>query len=171
MDDPTRARMLDGLRRAYQAEIDGHHFYRMAALSTSDDQGREVFELLAKEEMDHANFLKAQHASIASTGAPDATVALGPQADLAGTSPIFSDRLRQRVQGAHFEMSALSIGIQLELSAEQFYRAEAAATDHPKVVEFYERLAEWESGHYQVLLRQQDELRDDYWGDGGFAPF
>ncbi len=171
MDDAARDRIADGLMKAYQAEVDGHNFYRMAAQSTSDPRGREVFELLAKEEEDHARFLQAQHAAIVTTGDVDATAKLGPQAELAGKSPIFSDDLKTRVKDAHMEMSALSIGIQLELSAIEFYKAEAAAAIHPKVTEFFERLAQWESGHYHVLLRQHDELKEDYWADGGFSPF
>ncbi len=171
MDDSTRDRLAEGLMKAYQSEVDGHHFYRMAAQSTSDPRGREVFELLAKEEEDHARFLQTQHAAIRATGDVDSRATLGPQAELAGKSPIFSDDLRSRVKDAHMEMSALSIGIQLELSAIRFYEAEAAAAAHPKVREFYERLVQWESGHYHVLLRQHDELKEDYWADGGFSPF
>lgn len=171
MDRATRDRIADGLMRAYQAEVDGHNFYRMAAQSTTDPRGREVFELLAQEEEDHARFLQAQHAAITTAGDVDSTVTLGPQAELAGRSPIFSDDLRSRVKGAHMEMSALSIGIQLELSAVQFYKAEAAKALHPRVTEFFERLAQWESGHYHALLRQHEELKEDYWADGGFSPF
>ncbi len=171
MDDSARERILDALKKAYQAEVDGQHFYRMAALATQDPQGRETFELLAKEEEDHARFLQAQHGAISSTGDVDGAVKLGPQAELAGTSPIFSDDLKARVKDAHMEMSALSVGIQLEASAIRFYKAEAEAADHPKVTEFFLRLAEWESGHYHTLLRQHDELKEDYWAGGGFSPF
>lgn len=171
MDDDARVRILDALKKAYEAEVDGQRFYRKAAMATRDPQGREAFELLAREEEDHARFLQAQHAAISVTGDVDGTVTLGPQAELTGKSPIFSDALKARVKDAHMEMSALSVGIQLELSAVQFYRAEAAAADHPKVTEFFERLAEWESGHYHLLLRQHDELKEDYWAGGGFSPF
>jgi rubrerythrin len=171
MDAAARDRIAEGLMKAYQAEVDGHNFYRMAAQSTTDARGREVFELLAREEEGHARFLQAQHAAITTTGDVDSSTELGPRAELAGRSPIFSDDLKSRVKDAHMEMSALSIGIQLELSAIQFYKAEAAAAAHPKVTEFFERLVRWESGHYHVLLRQHDELKEEYWSDGGFSPF
>lgn len=35
----------------------------------------------------------------------------------------------------------------------------------------YTELAEWESGHYEALTRQQEELKEDYWSAGGFSPF
>jgi len=170
MDEATK-RSAEGLLKAIQLEVDGQHFYRMAAKSTADPKGREVFERLAEEEQEHLSFLRTQYKSILETGAPNEEVKLGPQADLSGASPIFSDQIQARLQDAHYEMSALSIGIQLELSAIKFYRAEAAAVTEPTVGSFYTELAEWESGHYSALLRQQEMLKEDYWHAGGFYPF
>ncbi len=164
-------RIIAGLEQAIRAETEGHHFYLMAARATSDEKGVEIFELLAKEELDHLRFLTHQKRSLVETGQLDSNVQLGPQADLSGPSPIFSDSLRERAAEAHFEMSALSIGIQLEINAEKHYQAQADATDAPEVKAFFEKLARWEGGHYQALLRQHDSLKEDYWAAGGFAPF
>jgi rubrerythrin len=163
--------MAEGLLSAMRAEHEGHHFYRMAAQSTDDEKGREVFERLAAEELDHFEFLKRQHKAILETGKPDANLALGPRSDLTGRSPIFSDKLRARVGEAHFEMTALAVGIQLELSAERFYSAAADESPDPDVAAFYRELAAWEKGHYEALLAQQDDLKEDYWAASSFAPF
>ena len=40
MTSDDKKRLTDGLKQAIQAEIDGYHFYMMAARSTSDDKGR-----------------------------------------------------------------------------------------------------------------------------------
>ena len=68
-------------------------------------------------------------------------------------------------------MSALAIGIQLELDAQKFYRELAGTTSEPVVKKFLLELADWEAGHYQALLRQQQELKEDYWTENGFAAF
>lgn len=169
--DAAVKRMTEGLAKAIQAETDGHHFYMMAARSTSDAKGREVFETLAQEELDHMHFLKTQYKALMETGKPDRTVSLGARADLSGLSPIFSDQIQTRVREAHYEMSALSIGIQLELSAIKFYKAEAEVVRDPTVRAFYTELADWETGHYHALLRQQEVLKEDYWSASGFSPF
>jgi rubrerythrin len=166
-----KKRVTDGLKQAIQAEIDGFHFYMMAAQSTDDSKGREVFESLAQDEKEHARFLSLQYDAFMEKGAPDPTVTLGKRAELEGTSPIFSDQLRKRVSGAHFEMSALSIGISLELSAIKFYKEQAAQSQDETLSKFYTELADWESGHYQALLQQQESLKEDYWAGGGFSPF
>ena len=166
-----KKRVTDGLKQAIQAEIDGFHFYMMAARSTDDAKGREVFESLAQDEKEHVRFLSLQYDAFMEKGAPDPTVTLGKRAELQGTSPIFSDQFRQRISGAHFEMSALSIGIGLELSAVNFYKDQATQSNDEIVQKFYTELADWESGHYRALLQQQESLKDDYWAGGGFSPF
>ncbi len=169
--DPHTERVAQGLKKAMQAEIEGQHFYQMAARTTSDARGREVFETLAREELDHFEFLKAQYQSLVKTGRIDATAKLGEQLKLEGPHPIFSPDIRKRIGGAHYEMTALSIGIQLELSAVSFYRAEAEAAHDPEVRAFHQRLAAWEKGHLSALQSQADALKEDYWHDAGFAPF
>jgi rubrerythrin len=166
-----KKRVTDGLKQAIQAEIDGYHFYMMAARSTDDTKGREVFESLAQDEKEHVRFLSLQYDAFMEKGAPDPTATLGKRAELQGTSPIFSDQFRQRIAGAHYEMSALSIGISLELSAVNFYKEQAALSQDETVQTFYTELADWESGHYQALLKQQESLKEDYWSGGGFSPF
>jgi len=163
--------LQNGLLKAIKGERDGHSFYLMAAQGSQDPKGKEIFETLAKEELDHMQFLMAQYNSILETGKPNLGVKLGPKLELEGMSPIFSDHLKTRIKEAHIEMSALSIGIQLELDAMKFYRSESEKADDPDIKNFYAQLAEWESGHYRALLSQQEELKEDYWSSGGFSPF
>lgn len=164
-------RLAQGLIEAIRAEKYGHSFYLMAANSTEDRKGKEVFEVLAAEELDHAKFLQTHYESLVKTGKPSSSASLGPQADLSGLSPIFSDNLRQRIKEANFEMTSLSIGIQLEHEAMAYYRAQAEQTNDPDVKKMFLFLSDWEAGHYRALLRQHDMLKEDYWSAGGFAPF
>jgi rubrerythrin len=171
MNSEEKKRIAAGLKEAIQAEIDGFHFYMMAARSTDDTKGREVFESLAEDEKEHVRFLSLQYDAFMEKGAADPTVTLGKRAALQGTSPIFSDSFRGRIKDAHFEMSALSIGINLELSAVKFYKDQATQAQDETVTKFYNELADWESGHYKALLQQQESLKEDYWAGGGFSPF
>ncbi len=171
MQEQERKRIADGLIAAAKAEAEGHHFYRMAARATDDPQGQQTFERLAQEELEHFQFLQAQHDSLKKTGKLDDQVKLGQPHGWEGASPIFSGEIRDRLAEAHFEMTALSVGIQLEISSERYYREQAEQTAEPAVKQFYHDLAAWESGHYHALLRQQELLKEDYWASAGFAPF
>ena len=107
--------IIEGLREAMRAERTGAEFYRMAAQTTKDPVGRRTFEMLAKEEEEHFEYLRRQYKSLAQTGKVDELAKLGTAASMAHDSPIFSPELRGRIKGAHFEMSALAIAVQLEL--------------------------------------------------------
>lgn len=170
MKDKKEA-LLEGLMGAIKAERYGHNFYLMAANSTQDSKGRQMFEALASEELDHMRFLLGQHKAVLDTGRTDDRLSLGRRLDLSGKSPIFSDSLKERVKEANFEMTSLSIGVQLERDAMDYYRRQAEASEDSEVREFFNELSQWESGHYHALLRQQDELKEGYWSEAGFAPF
>jgi len=164
-------RITEGLKKAIEGEIDGYHFYMMAARNTQDDKGKEVFEKLAQDEMEHVRFLGLQYESFLQKGAPDTEAVLADRVDLTDPSPIFSEKIRSRLGKAHYEMSALSIGIQLELAAVGFYKDQAEQSADETVRKFYTELSRWESGHYHALLRQQEALKEEYWAKGGFTPF
>jgi rubrerythrin len=163
--------LADALIKAIRAERDGNSFYMMAAQSSSDAKGKHIFETLAKEELDHMNFLTLQYHSLLRTGTVDLTVKLGPRLDLSESWPIFSESIKSRIKGSHYEMSALAIGAQLEHDAMLFYKQQAEKAASPDAQKFFAELAEWETGHYNALITQQQLLKEDYWGESGFAPF
>jgi rubrerythrin len=169
--EAEQKRVVKGLEKAMQAEMEGYHFYQMAAKSTADAKGRETFEYLAKEEEGHFNFLKAQMESIAQTGQVAADVKLSEKREFSGSHPIFSDEIKSRVGQAHHEMTALSVAMQLEKSAVDFYGAEAEAAADPQVKAFYRELMTWEQGHLTALRAEADALKEDYWQEARFAPF
>jgi len=150
MDEHTR-QIVEGLKQAMLAESDGHNFYMMAAKNTKDNKGKQVLTSLAKDEIDHFNFLKAQYKSFMETGAPDANIKLRKYKSNTSKSPIFSADFKKRLKKAHYEMSALAIGAQLELLSIQFYRGESEKAINPVVKAFYAELAEWETTHHLLL--------------------
>ena len=169
MDSAQTQELLSGLRQAMQAERAGFEFYAAAADKTDDPVGRETFRRLAHEENEHFNFLSAQYHSLLERGALD------PSAKLVRPEPteqaLFSPALRARLGQAHFEMSALAIAVQLELNGITHYRAQALQAQSPEARAFFEELLAWETGHYEALLRQQQDLQEEYWSSGGFEPF
>ncbi len=170
----AKDRILEGLKQAIQGEGDGVNFYTMASMNTQDPKGREVFQMLAQEEKAHVAFLKGQYVAIKQMGKIDGTLKLPKQHELTGDHPIFSDDFKKRIKDAHMEMSALSIGITLELNAIKFYegeRDEATKNGEKEVADFYQMLVDWEKGHYTALLGEQENLKEDYWAAGGFSPF
>jgi rubrerythrin len=163
-------RILDGLKIAMEAELTGHQFYKAASKNTKDAKGKETFSRMADEEMVHFNTLRHQYQSILKNGEYDFTNKLRKSHKNSGSSPIFSKEIRKRIKTSHFEVSALSIGMKLEMEAAGFYRKCAAKATTPAAKKFYNELAEWEQGHYLSFKNELDVLREEYFAANHFVP-
>jgi rubrerythrin len=164
-------KILQGLKMAIEAELTGHEFYKNAAKTTSDPMGKETFSRMAEEEMGHFNYLRHQYKSVLERGEYDFTKKLLKK-DLKHTesSPIFSDEIKRRIKDSHFEVSALTIGMKLELDAMRYYRSCAETADKEDVKRFYTELADWEQDHYHAFEKQLDMLKEDYFQANNFVP-
>jgi len=85
-------------------------------------------------------------------------------------NPIFSQKMRERIKDCHFEISALTIAMKLEMDSVRFYRqcAEQAGAEDAK--NFYLGLAEWKQKHLQSLEQELEMLKEDYWEANHFTP-
>jgi rubrerythrin len=168
--DKNTEEILQGLKTAIEAELTGHEFYKNAAKTTSDPVGKETFSRMAEEEMGHFYYLRHQYESVLEKGEYDLTKKLLKKDHTHAESPIFSDEIKRRVKDSHFEVSALTIGMKLELDAMRFYRTCAEKADSEDVKEFYNELADWEKDHYHAFEQQLDTLKEDYFQANNFVP-
>jgi len=166
----NKQEVLDGLREAMQTEVDGYEFYTLAADRTEDEMGAEAFRILASEEQKHLMFLREQYRAIDAEGHASTSLDICGQHEFEGDM-IFSKKILDNIGDAQFEMSALSIGIKLELSSIDYYKAQAEKVDDPDLKAFYNDLVNWETHHYDILNRQHEILKEEFWAKGGFAPF
>ncbi len=157
------------LRDAMEAERDGFTFYTLAAERSEDPGARETFARLADEERKHYEALQDGYRALVEGETWDPSSGL-PEGREPVASGIFSEDFVRRIGGKHLEMSALSIGILLEKNAYEFYSRQADAAEDAAVAGFFRDLAEWESTHYRLLLRQDEALKEEYWNKNRFAP-
>ncbi len=162
--------ILEGLKKAIEAELTGYQFYKNAAQNVSDPQAKKTLEAMAREEMGHFNYLRKQYSSILEKGDYDFKEALEKEETPKQSSPIFSDEIRSRIKDVHFEVSVLSIGMKLEQDAVAFYKEMAQKAKSEEARAFYEQLARWEQGHYEAFARELEALKDDYWAANSFVP-
>lgn len=163
------SKAIDGLRTALQTELNGIEFYRMAAKNTEDAKGKKAFQMLAEDELKHFNALQRQYASVSEKHGWQETD-LGTITEFPGESPIFSNELKDRIKGKHFEMTALSIGALLESNSIDFYRRMKENSEDPLAKELYGRLQSWEEKHLEAITRQLDIIKEDYWAEQRFSP-
>ena len=167
----TQDTILDILRKAYQIEVNGYTFYSMVSDKAKKPAVGELFEKLARDEVEHQTFLRDVAKGYAEEGtAAFRTTRRAPEMR-AFLDTVFTERFTAQAQGAHFELGALSIGMQLEQNAITYFsRAAKEATDQ-EVRDFYTFLADWERQHYDALSNLFRSVREDFWSDGGFSPF
>lgn len=170
MEKSTKQKLLDGLKEAMIAERSGIEFFTLAAMQTTDSKGKEVFQELAHEEAEHLVWLKKQYGHLLNDE-PLEKLPVLHVTDLDGDHPIFSKELRSRLNEAHFEMTALSVGQQLEQAAIDRYRRLADEVGPGELREFYLQLMDWEKSHAGAFAKVAQDLREEYWSQNNFAPF
>ena len=163
--------LKDVLKKAMQGEIEGRELYKTASEKSDDEKAKEVFAFLSDEEESHFQALQSIYKSY--TEDEELKIELPAKkinfnnAD----NPIFSENFKSRLKGKHFEISALSIGIKLELDSYKFYADMADETFDIKLKEFFRNLSEWEKAHYDALNRELESLQNEYFEKNNFAPF
>ena len=159
------------LRKAYQIEVDGYTFYSMAAEQARKEPVQELFDKLARDEVQHKAYLKSVMGSYDEKGI-EAFAVHRRDPDLKEfTSTIFTDSFKRQAHGADFELGVLSIGMTLESNAIRYFSGAADSATDQEVRDFYRFLADWEQQHLDALRGLFDGVRHDFWADGGFSPF
>jgi len=159
------------LRKAYQIEVNGYTFYSMAADRAEKPAVQELFDKLAKDEVQHQAYLRDIMKGYDEKGVT-AFQADRRRPDMqAFTQSIFTDSFKEQAAGAAFEMGVLSIGMQLESNAIAYFTEASRKADDKEVKDFYRFLADWEQEHYEALQALFGGVRQDFWSDGGFSPF
>jgi len=166
-----RPEIREILSRAWQIENDGLTFYSMVAQRTDKDAVREVFERLARDEVQHKAFLKDIAARHDREGAAAFLVPRSDPGARVFVDRVLTDRFRAQAREATFEVSALSIGLTLESNAIALFQGQAQEAAEAEVRDFYRFLAEWEQQHYDTLRELFQDLRRDLFDGGGFDPF
>ena len=150
------------LKEAMQGELEGRELYNMADEKVSDKKAKQVFEHLAQEEYSHYKMLQKIAEEYSKGKSIDAEELPKLETFEDAESPIFTREFKDFLKDKHFEMSALSIGMKLELESSKKYKEMADMTDKKTLKDFFLYLSEWEEEHYQALKKQVDFFHENY---------
>jgi rubrerythrin len=159
------------LKKAYQIEVDGYTFYSMAAERAAKPAVQELFDKLARDEVQHKAYLQSVIGSYEEKGLAAFSIPRRDPDLKAFTATIFTEDFKKQAQGADFELGVLSIGMTLETNAITYFSGAAEGASEKEVREFYQFLADWEKQHLEALQALYHGVRQDFWAEGGFAPF
>lgn len=159
------------LRKAYQIEVDGYTFYSMAADRAAKPAVQELFDKLARDEVEHKAYLRDVMKTYEQRGTAAFSIDRRNPEMQAFTATVFTDEFKKQAEGADFEIGVLSIGMQLETNAIGHFTRAAKAADEGEVRDFYTFLADWEKQHLEALQSLYNAVRQDFWSEGRFSPF
>ena len=159
------------LRKAYQIEVDGYTFYSMAAERADKPAVQELFDKLARDEVQHKAYLQSVIGNYEEKGLAAFQLPHRDPDLKAFTGTIFTDEFKKQAEGASFELGVLSIGMTLETNAIKYLSGAAQNTTETEVKDFYLFLADWEKEHLDALQMLYNGVRQDHWAEGGFSPY
>lgn len=160
---------LDILKSALLLERRGRAFYGKVAEQTERPAVREFFTLMAEEEDKHIQVLSEQYSVYRSRGS-FAAADHGRKPSSALASAVLDQRVKSEIAAADFEAAAIAAALTMERNAVQTYSERAEATADPEEQALYRWLAEWETGHLELLARLDRELVEEVWNDSHFWP-
>lgn len=152
------------IKEAIRLEVDGRNFFNHAAETTHNEHGKKMFQKLAAEEVKHIEVFSRLFTEVLKEADWKKYV---KAEEMRGESPLI-EKLKERMKGAEgkSETQALSIGMELEENAIQFFQKAAGEVDDSAASEIFMKISEEEKFHYDLLQAQHDSLTNSgFWLD------
>lgn len=162
-------RVMENLKRAARTEVEGYDFYISASNIMEDKHGKTVFRHLAKEELEHIGALTAISKALEVKGewlTYEAAVATGGSDK--GGAPIFmgENELTKRLKQNPTELNAVSIAVEVEEKAVDFYFAMLKKTNKPDEKAVLTKILDMEKNHLKLLRWERESIiHTGFWTD------
>jgi rubrerythrin len=162
--EPISPAVQNAISEAFRLEVNGRKFYKHAARVTDNENGKAMFERLAKEETEHIEtFTKLFDAML---GGTDWKKSLQP-GDAQGPAPLIEKlKASEEADDPDTEIEAIRLGLELERNAIEFFRKSADAANDETAKAVFERIGREEQVHYDLLQAQYDSVtKSEFWFD------
>jgi len=158
--------ILGIIKESIRLELDGQSFFEHVADATHNELGKKMFNKLANDEAQH---LKVFSEIFTDLVGEDWKKHMG-DVKKGAKSPMI-DALAKKVEsagkeGRASELEAISIAMDLERNAIEFFCGAANKTTDTKARDVFNRIADEERLHFDLLQAQYDNLTNfGYWFD------
>jgi rubrerythrin len=152
------------IQEAIKLEIDGQAFFNHASEATHNELGKKMFVRLAQEEVKHLDTFSRLFSAI--IGSEDWKKQVKRE-ELKGPSAVIQGlAARMKRAEGQSEIEALRIGMELEQKAVDFFTKSAGTMDDPEAKQIFEKIADEERFHYDLLQAQHDSVTGSgFWLD------
>lgn len=158
----TKQEIADILRKAIKGEEDGYYFYNLLAQKATNAAARRKLEQLRDDEIRHKDTLYAifdKH-----IGGPVGPL---PERGINALAEVFR---KGHLTELKSEMEFINLAIEAELAATKYYREERNLVADPEFVAIFDRMADEEHLHFELLQAEKEALAGNYswfgYGDG-----
>lgn len=162
---------LNIIKKAILMEARGKALYAEVASMTTSPDVKHIFELMVAEEQTHIEYLSDQYKNFASKGTFVKQELQSNDAEDTIAKLILNPNIKNQISGAGFEAAAITAAIDMETKAIEVYSKWAAEATDLNEKELFTWLAQWEKGHYEMLIKLDKELTEKVWFDNQFWPF
>jgi len=158
-------KLLSALRTAIEIENSGLETFLKFAKQTKDETGKNMFIQLALDEHQHRLILDKQLNKLLENGAWQAVEV--PKSTIETIAPSIREKTQKiKGQSGLAEVDALNTALDLEKKAAGFFRDQANIVDEPAAKDLFNRLAQWEDTHYDIIQAELDSINNTgFWFD------
>lgn len=149
-----KSKAAESLRRAIKGEEDGHKFYNLLSKKATNPSARRLLEGLRDDEVRHKQTLVEIFDKFVGGE-------IGPLPER-GISPLAKAFREGHLEDRKTEMEFINLAIETELAATRYYQNERKLFDDPEFVALFDRMAEEEHHHFELLQAEKDALAGNY---------
>lgn len=154
----TKEKVANVLRKAIKSEEEGYTFYDLLSKKATNMDARRKLENLRDDEKRHKDTLiDIFHKHIGEDIGPL------PEKGLTALAEVFC---KGYLEERKTEVDFINLAIEAELAATEYYQQERNLLDEPEFREVFDRLAEEEHSHYELLMAEREALSGNYYWFG-----
>lgn len=161
MDKKGTDKIIKELGIAFETEVEGHAFYNTAANMISDEKGKNLFNHLATEELEHIRVVSG-FADAIREGRAGISYSEAMKIGSPGKKglPIYpkENRMLARLKENETDLNAVTIAEEAEEKAVDFYMAMLKDAEGPEEKVLLTKLLEMEKGHLKLLRWEKESL-------------
>lgn len=165
-----KSNTLTILKNAFLIERKGKSLYEKAMAHAEDDSVKAFFKDLVDDEQEHMNILEKQFKAYMKDS-KFMTGGFENDASAVDAPVILDETLKDKINAASFEATAITAAISFEEKAVTMYAKRAEEATDPEEKKMYNWLAVWEKTHLKKLMALEASLIEDVWNDNNFWPF
>jgi rubrerythrin len=161
MEKKGTEKIIKELGIAFETEVQGHAFYNTAANMIGDERGKNLFNHLASEELEHIRVVSG-FADAIRKGKRGISYSEAMKIGAPGKKglPIYpkENKMLLRLKDNETDLNAVTIAEEAEEKAVDFYMDMLREADEPEEKVLLTKLLEMEKGHLKMLRWEKESL-------------